>query len=104
MHSPMQSFGESRMHPSTPCSASAEFGGRRSTVWAEPFVVRRRRAGYFKSGFSAFGSIITIRVWGSAAARLPTAGFTIGIHANFVVQLLHLNLLLEAGRQPNPRL
>src|SRR5262245_29232894 len=31
MHSPMHSFGESNTHPSTPCSASTECGGRRST-------------------------------------------------------------------------
>src|SRR5208283_1631523 len=30
MHSPMQSLGERRTQPSTPCSASVELGGRRS--------------------------------------------------------------------------
>src|SRR5687768_11166310 len=31
MQTPMQSFGDSKTHPNTPCSASIECGGNRST-------------------------------------------------------------------------
>src|SRR5262245_32141740 len=54
----MHSFGETRMQPSTACSASGECGGRRSTEGvAEPLEVRRRRL-FFKSGLVVDSSII----------------------------------------------
>src|SRR5579885_2956877 len=37
MHTPMPSRGDKRMQPSTPCSASTECGGSRSTMEA-PFA------------------------------------------------------------------
>ena len=52
MHSPMQSLGESKAHPKTPCSASAECGGSRSTDGAEAEALWRKAR--FKSG-SGFG-------------------------------------------------
>ena len=48
MHSPMQSCGESRMQPSTPCSASMECGGSRS-IFGMSAVADDFRRGFFKS-------------------------------------------------------
>src|SRR5271163_1744294 len=52
MHSPRQSLGESRMHPSTPCSASTECGGRRS-ILGVPAVEEDLRRDFFKSADTA---------------------------------------------------
>ena len=49
MHSPMQSLGESSTQPSTPCSASGECGGSRSTL-ATSGSAGFRRGVRFKSG------------------------------------------------------
>src|SRR6266571_4138958 len=49
MHWPRQSFGESNTHPSTPCSASGECGGRRSVLTTSVVLAVRRRV-RFKSG------------------------------------------------------
>src|SRR5438132_12996411 len=48
MHSPMQSLGESSTQPSTPCSASGECGGSRST--RASVVASFRLRVRFKSG------------------------------------------------------
>src|SRR5882672_373630 len=60
MHSPMQSLGESSTQPSTPCSASGECGGSRST--RASVVASFRLRVRFKSGgppaLSAMESII----------------------------------------------
>src|SRR6266700_7425335 len=49
MQVPMHSPGESNTHPSTPCSASIEWGGNRSTLIALVADAFCRRA-FFKSG------------------------------------------------------
>src|SRR5258708_6651392 len=48
MHRPMHSFGESSTQPNTPCSASGECGGKRSTLSESDEIFLRRRA-FFKS-------------------------------------------------------
>src|SRR5580704_15158053 len=52
MHSPRQSGGERRMHPSTPCSASTECGGRRS-IFGMPAVSDDLRRVFFTSADDA---------------------------------------------------
>src|SRR5947209_4993655 len=65
MQSPRQSLGERKMQPNTPCSASGEFGGSRSTERAKvsPLLLGRRRAGFFRSGASRVCSLIGVRAF-----------------------------------------
>src|SRR4051812_31494113 len=51
MVSPMHSWGESKIQPSTPCSASIECGGRRSTLEASAISERLvLRGAFLRSG------------------------------------------------------
>src|ERR1017187_9642265 len=49
MHWPMHSFGERRMQPSTPISASGEWGGKRSSLSESDGEMFLRRRAFFKS-------------------------------------------------------
>src|ERR1019366_6827711 len=49
MHSPRHSFGDNSAQPSTPCSASGECGGRRSTVGRASERSGFCRRAFFKS-------------------------------------------------------
>src|SRR5580658_9168781 len=76
MHSPMQSLGESRTHPSTPCSASMECGGRRSILGVSAVLDDLRRD-FFKSGGGGepesgwLESVMAIRKQPGSAFRHP---------------------------------
>src|SRR5437870_1633395 len=80
MHSPMQSLGESNTHPSTPCSASGEWGGKRSTP--DPLASARfRRGDRFKSGGAPAPSV-TVSIMRSADRNI-SAGAT-GSYSNLI--------------------
>src|SRR5439155_24684791 len=58
MQTPRHSPGESSTQPSTPCSASIEWGGRRS-ILAGPVVAALWRRVFFKSGDTPPASVST---------------------------------------------
>src|SRR6266545_4688506 len=83
MQWPMQSFGERRMQPSTPCSASVECGGNRSTLDGSARVALRRRA-FLKSAVVLPGCSSTESITADTRQELRRDG-----NADFLAKSSH---------------
>src|SRR5437588_12740194 len=71
MHSPRHSEGERRMQPRTPCSASREWGGKRSILEGSTMLTRVRRA-FLRSAGEPLLSVATVSIIRELAFVLTT--------------------------------
>src|SRR2546427_4982034 len=71
MHSPRHSEGERRMQPRTPCSASSEWGGKRSILEGSTMLTRVRRA-FLRSAGEPLLSVATVSIIRELAFVLTT--------------------------------